>query len=290
MLQLWDAVILSRAEAHNVATVDLSRFFRNGMYGQHLGNLAVLDCGHSCFHRALFAPVWDSITRTLLRVAENKNHSLRQPPLALSIENVCPPRNKLFALIPADKNLTPAAIVLDVPIAQKSLDELFRSQLDLPQPDSAGNLKVSVNTSDLQDLQKSSFFWSLSTNNTASLNISVTSSVSGSFGFSAFVFLDVFYYDIQTQVKGEKNPRRGFESVFLEHVVLKPTHPGIASTALWQPRVAQWIRDGAAVGDSYSLRIFACEATPVPSPSGGTKPFCASHGEVGCFMTDVVSY
>ena len=291
MKQSWDAIIEARAAVHGVALVDVGRILRN-QYGAHLGNYEHLDCLHSCFDRELFAPVWDAITRTLLFGAAAGVHPSvqRQPPLALSIDGACPSREPVVALIPAELRdggdvfemlSGGAGISAGSPRASKSA------------PITGTGLHVTIDASDLE-LLRQAFVDTIAAGEEARAGMAglsvrlgvIHSRQQGSQSTAILLFLDVEYSDIATQVLGEPAPRRGFESVFLAHLVL-PQHAG---TVPWRAQLPAWAFAGAALGDAFSLRVFACEAAPTAGPrSGGDVPLCAADAEVGCSIAELIA-
>ena len=295
MVQLWDAVIKARAEAHGVAFVDMSRLLRDGFYGAHLANWGHLDCGHSCFSTALFAPVWDSITRTLLHAAAAGPAGALQPPLSLSINSVCPQRYPPLAIILAEAVPGPLVTLLTVPRPAVRLpaNSSHQRRLLASEEQSAARslaagsaLVVTVDSDGLQRFNKALHVAEAH----AELLVDVDVSVAGGGGSSAVVlaFLEVYYFDIQAQAEGEEEPRRGLETVFLAQLALSPpARRGGKSKATLRARVADWMREGAALGDEYFLRVFACESSGAAGPRSAGEPLCAASGAMGCAVAQI---
>lgn len=289
MVQNWDAVSKALAEVHGIALVDLSRLLRDGFYGAHLANWEHLDCGHSCFSAALFAPVWDTITRTLLHAASAGPSSALQPPLTLSIDSICPQRFPPLAMIPADAVPGPLVELLTVsrPTFNVSRQRTLRAAARAKQASASLNVSVDIN-----GLRR--FYNALHLTSNDELSelplINVDVGVVGGAGSAIVVlaFLEVFYFDIQAQAEGEEEPRRGFETVFLAQLSLAPPgRRGGMTRATLEAPVAKWMRAGAAQGDEFSLRVFACDSSGVAGPRSAGEPLCAAVGATGCAVVPI---
>lgn len=291
MVQNWDAVSKALAEVRGIALVDLSRLLRDGFYGAHLANWEHLDCGHSCFSTALFAPVWDTITRTLLHAASAGPTSALQPPLTLSIDSVCPQRFPPLAMIPADAVPGPLVELLTVsrPAFNVSRQRTLRAAARAKQ--ARASLSVTVGTDGLRRFYNALHHLTSNSDELSELPlINVDLSVAGGAGSAIVVlaFLEVFYFDIQAQAEGEEEPRKGFETVFLAQLSLAPPERrGSVTRATLEAPVSKWMRAGAAQGDEYSLRVFACESSGVAVPQSAGEPLCAAVGATGCAVVPI---
>lgn len=291
MLQEWNAVIESRAQAYGVPYVDQQRIFDNGFYAHHRKGIRYLDCFHICWNRALYAAVWDTIIRTLLYTDSLKVGTPAQPQLSLSVERLCPRHEVLLLprLFPIDlSDHVPQASFINVPVpdltARRSAERPSpRPLVSLPR----AALSVAIESDGL-DLFRN--FLLASAIETAAGGVSVTIQVSaplGSlpFGAAVLLFLDVLYADSKILVEGESAPRSAFESVFLAHLELPPPQAkrGITSTT-WRMNggALSWAQAGAALGDSFELRVFACEADAAVGPRAGGRRLCARSEHTGC--------